>query len=320
MKPHQSILSIDVGIKNLAYCIFSNGKGGYGDGGGPEMGVEAWGILNLMESSFSSSSATSSASILTCNWKNKKGKVCSHLAKFQKPSETQYYLFCLAHAKKSPYLVPNNKQYKNLAKKTLPELEAFLIENGHSLPLNLPSRGKKAELVKLAEQFVKEKVLEPIPTSPIKKAGELPLPEIGKNLQQQLDTLLDIRKNYHILIENQIGAGPMVNKMKTLQGMLTQYFVMQFPQSEIHYLPSRHKLNLAEVPIDSKKNTYDERKKLGIATIQHCFLTNPIYASWKPVFESHSKKDDLSDAFLQGIWFLRNPIHHRLHGQPNDEK
>ena len=54
----------------------------------------------------------------------------------------------------------------------------------------------------------------------------------------------------------------------------------------------------------SKKTTYTERKKLSIIETRK-YITDEIYINkWIEIFEKHSKKDDLADSFLQGIYYL----------------
>ena len=49
---------------------------------------------------------------------------------------------------------------------------------------------------------------------------------------------------------------------------------------------------------------YAARKKEGIKITQG--LLNEKYIQWVPHFNQHKKKDDLADAFLQGIYVLNN--------------
>lgn len=288
------VLSMDVGLKNLAYCIFSDADTDCDAPG--SMQVKAWGILNL-------SGTCPETTTEKCGNINKKGEKCTHPAKFHKHGQG----YCLSHAKKSPYLLPT-PQHKNLYKKNIPELEKFIREN--ELAGEIPSgKGKKAHLLSLIDHFIQEKVL--LAIAPLVVASEpLPDPILAKNLTNALDGLLmgvvDWKDGETVLIEKQIGAGPMANKMTKIQGMLTQYFVMRFPLSPIHAIPARHKLSLNEIPLDSLKSTYKERKQLGIHTVRQSFLPLPIYVCWQAWFESHAKKDDLCDAFLQGIWFIRS--------------
>ena len=53
-----------------------------------------------------------------------------------------------------------------------------------------------------------------------------------------------------------------------------------------------------------QKTTYNERKKIGIKiTLQQLTSTSKII-KWMDFFQSHKKKDDLADSFLQGLWYL----------------
>jgi hypothetical protein len=56
------------------------------------------------------------------------------------------------------------------------------------------------------------------------------------------------------------------------------------------------------------KTTYKERKKLSIDIVRKQFETNNKLCKWTDVFNTHKKKDDLADSFLQGLWYLNNEI------------
>jgi hypothetical protein len=86
--------------------------------------------------------------------------------------------------------------------------------------------------------------------------------------------------------------------MKSIQGMLTQYFVGRGIQN-IEYVSSMNKLkNFCE-----KKNmNYKERKAESIVVTRNQIeLYNP---NWLEFFNNFSKKDDLADCFLQALWKL----------------
>ena len=88
--------------------------------------------------------------------------------------------------------------------------------------------------------------------------------------------------------------------MKTIQGMIAQYFIMCGIQ-DVTFVSSVNKLK-AFTDMDQNKTEYKDRKKLGIE------VTKGIIANmkdWTPFFLAHKKKDDLADSFLQGIWFLQ---------------
>jgi hypothetical protein len=110
--------------------------------------------------------------------------------------------------------------------------------------------------------------------------------------------------------------------MKTLQGMIAQYFIMR-DKPNISFISSANKLktfakekdvNLSEdKDTAKKKNSYGERKKEGVNIVKDLLVQNKILGiNWLEHFLLHKKKDDLADAFLQGAWFLSQPFKKRL--------
>jgi hypothetical protein len=110
-----------------------------------------------------------------------------------------------------------------------------------------------------------------------------------------------------MIIENQIST--LASRMKTLQGMITQYFIMKnVPQIEFISASCKLKLftdaTLEDGGVDA--STYADRKRSGIIVCRSLGEIsrkhNSDYVKWIPVFENHKKKDDLADCFLQGLW------------------
>ena len=54
-----------------------------------------------------------------------------------------------------------------------------------------------------------------------------------------------------------------------------------------------------------EKLDYKQRKKLGIQTCLEIITTDCRFNAWTTFFNKHAKKDDLSDCFLQGMWFIK---------------
>jgi len=52
-------------------------------------------------------------------------------------------------------------------------------------------------------------------------------------------------------------------------------------------------------------NTYKDHKRDGIAFCGQFMASNPGLATFKHIIDASTKKDDLADCFLQGIYFLR---------------
>ena len=110
----------------------------------------------------------------------------------------------------------------------------------------------------------------------------------------------------YVIIENQIS--PIANRMKTIQGMIAQYFIMTGTCQNIEFVSSVNKLKDIETTDKSVKMTYSERKKLGISTCLAIIKDTESYSEWSNYFMSHKKKDDLADSFLQGRWFKNKSI------------
>ena len=101
-----------------------------------------------------------------------------------------------------------------------------------------------------------------------------------------------------VLIENQIS--PIANRMKTIQGMIAQYLIMRGIKNIIFYSA----INKLKTFIGSDKTSYSERKHLSISYTSQIITKNNLLNDWLTFFNSHKKKDDLADSFLQGLSYL----------------
>ena len=73
--------------------------------------------------------------------------------------------------------------------------------------------------------------------------------------------------------------------------------------NKIEFISASNKLK----DCDSKdKTNYSDRKKLGIAKCLEIITSDFKFNEHLNYFQSHKKKDDLSDSFLQGLWFIKN--------------
>ena len=87
-------------------------------------------------------------------------------------------------------------------------------------------------------------------------------------------------------------------KMKSIQSIITMYFIMR-SINNIIYISPKNKLKDFLVP----QGSYKDRKKSAI------LITKELIAKDGPsslFFESHQKKDDLADSYLQALWFIKN--------------
>jgi len=124
-------------------------------------------------------------------------------------------------------------------------------------------------------------------------ASKLNMIDVGKQLFKVLETI-----HYpieHIIIENQIGQNAI--RMKMLQGMITLYFISK-GMTQIHYWNAGNKLKR----FIHSKTTYSQRKKYGIQITRD--ILRQSFPEHQTYFETHKKKDDLADCFLQLLDFL----------------
>jgi len=284
------IVSFDVGIKNMAYCIF--------DVSGENFSITDWNVLNLMNEE---------SEIKFCNiqlQEKKKpktnevvlSKICNKKAKYEKDGNC----YCEKHAKTSTFLIPNKEcspsQIKKLKLENLTE-----FANKYKIPYNIGTN--KKNLLSVVITFMEKHSLKPI--SSIKtNAGELDLITIGKNLKKELNQLDTMKNITHVVIENQIS--PIATRMKTIQGMLAQYFIMSYDMVYIDFVSSSCKLKGLEKHNTDVENRYQQHKKDAVYHCKH-ILEKENIVEWMNVLDT-KKRDDLADCFLQGIWFLQNKV------------
>lgn len=255
------ILSIDVGIKNLALCILEAENNNYK--------IIYWDIINL------------------CSDLNKICSKCSKNAKFNKNN----IFLCNQHAKKDIYKIPTSNDNINKIKKlNINQLKEKAIE--YDLSFNKPIL--KDELINIINNYLEKEYFENIIEE---KADDFNIIELGISIKKNLNNIFEkFLKLDYIIIENQIS--PIANRMKSIQGMLAQYFIMH-NYNNIEFISAQNKLKYFS---DTKNTTYNERKKLSVDICKNYLIkNNDVYSEF---FIKHNKKDDLADSFLQGIFFL----------------
>jgi hypothetical protein len=219
------ILSIDIGIKNLAYIILEcdvidkkNNANEFKD-----FKIIKWDVINLCNK------------LISCN-----EKCCSKEAKFHKDN----VFYCKNHTKKSEYSLPTCN-IKTLHKQSVANLST-LIEQ-YQIKIEKPIN--KSSLIKLLEEYLNSTCFEAIESV---NANNVNLIDIGISIKNELNELF---KNYElssidqIILENQIS--PIANRMKTIQGMISQYFI-DCNNYNIKFISATNKLK----PFISKESKY----------------------------------------------------------------
>jgi len=137
-----------------------------------------------------------------------------------------------------------------------------------------------------------------------------PTLEIGKNIVRLLDMnphLIDVDV---VLIENQPALKNPT--MKSIQMLVYGYFLVKgistvSPIEDIEMINARNKLKAYKGPVISCdiKDKYKRTKYLGIKYCEYMINDNEhISKEWRDIFSRSKKQDDLSDAYLQGMYWL----------------
>ena len=231
------ILSFDVGIKNLSFCLLNDDV------------IEDWGILNICTDD-------------VCDHKNvKTGKRCDKSVKYMCKSggfsPTKTFQVCSAHKKLKQY---SDKKFKCCPKKKNPMLDQGIC--------------------------------------------------IVETLQKK-DNFLKVDL---VVIENQPALKNPT--MKSIQMILYSYFLIQGVTNDeskidsIEMINARNKLKAYTGPkIDCDiKDKYKKTKFLGIEYCRYMIEESEQDDTWLNLFSNSKKKDDLADAYLQGMYVLKSKV------------
>lgn len=310
------IISFDVGIKNMAYCIFSLDNSSFSNDPSfsNKFTIADWNVVSLLEKDEPHANCT----CIKVNGKIKgkvKGKIngkvevddniCNRIGKFRRGQN----IYCDKHAKaQTEWLIPQSRfSQKNLKKTKIDDLIKLASE------LKIENIAKRrADIIKQFEDFIVNKCLEPVSAVVKQNAGHVDLVSIGRKMREVFDLALTNHKDItHVIIENQIS--PLANRMKTIQGMLSQYFIMVYDSIIIDFISSANKLKIftanskdkVDVELQTESQKYKSHKKDGVYYSQQVLDNNTWISNnkWNSIFES-KKKDDLADCFLQGLWYL----------------
>lgn len=205
------IISIDVGIKNLSYCIFS-------DDTHEAINIHDWGVLDL----------SSDEHEQVCSHTTKTG-ICGKRASYTLRGASFY---CGTHIKKCNICPAPAEYYKAIKQKKMTKNIVDL-------------------LCKLYDHQNKDTILQHIfennstKLSKTTSAAGIDLIDIGRAISIKLSTVVNKSNINKVLIENQIS--PIANRMKCIQGMITQFFIER-GVFDISFVSSANKLRKYDVP------------------------------------------------------------------------
>lgn len=294
------ILSWDVGIKNLAYCMLEKCDNN-------EFKILKWGVVNLVEDR------------QKCEYELRGGATCSEVAKFTYYQTDKQPLFndelnkfcCAKHKEKMmPVVVEVDKTKKQMPKKCYNcDQEASHIFEGTDYAWcqgHYDKRGKA-----FAKKVRSKKVT-------VVSCNRQPIQELAEKMYKKFDTEFpDFMEVDEILIENQPSLRNPT--MKTLATLLYSYFVIRGITDtkrtksnikEVRFVSPSNKLKVDKTTTmktlkkeDDSSKIYKMTKKLGEKYCKALISKNDL-----SILEKHKKKDDMCDAFLQGFQYLFSPV------------
>lgn len=293
-----TILSWDVGIKNLAYCVLQKNE--------LKFKILDWGVINLVDDT------------QLCQCILRGGETCKSSAKF-KLFHSEEKLFqnyenglcvCATHKTRiEPCLEMIENTKKSKIKKTyvcvICDTEATSKISNIDYDYCWCDEHKKK-----GEMFAKKiKAKKLVTTNCAKK----PIQVLAEKLVTKLDEHETFMKVDEVIIENQPSLINMT--MKTISSFLYMYFVKtgivdkknNSTINAINFISPSNKLKVLEdntndvLKKTEKTKVYKMTKKLGIKYCEALLDEDD-----KKTFTGFKKKDDPADAFLAGLKYLFN--------------
>jgi hypothetical protein len=275
------ILSFDVGIKNLAYCLISINleKQQEKQDDNIFLQILKWDVIDL--STTTTTTELVETTLKQCCKCKKNASFCTNSNAILSEDVKKY---CKKHAEETQL-----PMYTRLLKSN--------SKNGHN-PYLIPL------------SVINKKI----------SCNKIDIVDLGKNLKSHFDSIFKeyIDKIDAIIIENQIGN--LAGRMNVLQGMISQYFIMK-DLTRIEFISATNKLKLfkgviqnqtpqtqtqteLENIIDTEKKLYKMRKDAGKKVCRSLLLFYHNLSIWIKDYDKHKKRDDLADCFLQGYYYM----------------
>ena len=280
------IVSWDVGIKNLAFCILEKTN----DNNNPYI-IHEWDIINIIKDED-----------VKCYIENCCSTDVKHVCKYL--DENRY--LCKNHKSYGKVLEDKWTEIKNKIDECKEQKCTTCCKNAKWL-LNdkfLCTIHKNS----IIKKYDKEIVLKNYSSSKVK---EINVDDIKLNLIKKLDERKSLLQLDHVCIENQPSfKNP---RMKAISDTIYTWFlirgIVDGTVKSIHFISPSNKLKIEgkiasiNKEINESTNKYKTTKKLSIENTKEILKYNPEYIR---LIENSKKSDDLCDTFLQGLYFFNN--------------
>jgi hypothetical protein len=281
------ILSFDVGIIHLAYCLFTKENNNWK--------ILEWGNIDLTNRDDTKCDCGLKASF-THNGKYY-CKVHSKKCETLKPYEE---LFCEDKTQTCTHLVKDNCCGKK---------SSFTYNNNHYCTTHSKSYYKTLQTAYKIKPYKNKSI------------KELDFDLTLRKLIEVLDSKKELLKANTVLIENQPSfKNP---RMKTISTFLYSFYMIRgiidkertkssitkvkfmSPSNKLKVVTEGESKKLVALKATDEAKAYKLTKELGIKYCKELISHLP---DWLKVLESHKKKDDLCDAFLQGAYYFTKDV------------
>ena len=306
------IISWDVGVINLAYCVLEFEEEKH------EVTILDWDKINLMEDRMQ----------LFCCGKMKKKKeenekICNKKATYYLNINKKYYGFCKTHLSQHNEIWPESKTHSFFSCTKSKHQCDYLKLNGETCGKNckykFKKNGKKIYYCSIHYKSQLKKKINQYSPQLIKKllVKKYPTSRLQLNLVKKLDNLAEHFSKLgieEVIIENQPSQkNP---KMKSMANTLFDYFMIRGYIDKIHEMdiklvrlisPSNKLKVNNNNTIEIFKANKDKNKKYKLTKQLAIEYTKKLLENDETMLEYmnlYDKKDDLCDAYLQGRYYL----------------
>tara|TARA_Y100000589_G_C27055985_1_gene589320 strand:- start:84 stop:980 length:897 start_codon:yes stop_codon:yes gene_type:complete len=291
------IISWDVGILHLAYCVINT----------EDKSIIDWNNINLLELNertchgFIDSSGNKS--------------ICNKPPKFTFQNGHEELCFCQLHKNQFQKIEKNNIEVKKYKGEELCQVKKSNSQIcNKSCDYEILDGDKKKYLCKFHYNlFEKKNDNNTIKKITKQNASKASIDIIKKNMINILDSKKELLNVDYVLIENQPS---MKNpKMKSVAETLYCWFLIRGMKDtnkikKIFYLSPSNKLKTKDENINKEISKIEDSSKKYKFTKNTAVIhtTNLIKDNekWLDFLKVNKKKDDLCDSFLQGLYFIEN--------------
>ncbi len=291
------ILSFDVGIVNLAYCIIKKENN--------KFEILKWDLINIDDNK------------ITCNHKiGKDEKLCGQNAKFSNIIDLNQEYYCTSHYK--TFIKNFNKKHKNILEPIkIVDEKNKCNENKCKNISDYNIDGKyycEKHYEKVKKEFLNINTPKKIKSQ---NSNYKSINNLSNHLFIKLDKLkTDFLQVDEVLIENQPSL--LNPTMKTISALLFSYFTIRgiidkeetkSKITSVNFISPQNKLKINNPVTEKtlndknlkKREEYILTKDLGK---KYCKCLIQKEKKYTDILDSHKKNDDLCDSFLQGFYYL----------------